>query len=341
MPARRLGERLQYSRPTKIRELIEKPEIHAELLSYGTVPQIGEPYQSGNGTQREVEEYWLNEAQCLIICMMSRTDVAPSVRREVVTVFLAYRHGDLVPLSDKHVIITLPVYEQMVARENAQDFAIANHENRISTIEKVIESGGNIVRPAAFAAIGIENDSIIIDRTRQTLQDHAGRCGKSLDEFCSYYRLSVEIVADSLKHALNGGECKWSRYASKIGVKDESGVIFTPLKFSINVLDLMDWDRLNPREGHYFWNMGWISRHFNRAKQERNEKEFTRWLDKKAEGQRDSEEKARKEAAKIADKKRKEHAKVLAAASKEIEKRECAIQREKDWLSNSLFSRLA
>ena len=42
---------------------------------------------------RPTLEYWLNEAQALLVCMFSRTDQAARVRRELVEVFMAWRRG--------------------------------------------------------------------------------------------------------------------------------------------------------------------------------------------------------------------------------------------------------
>lgn len=106
----RLAEALGFERPRKIRELITRnePELsrYGSLLGAqaprrgaqepevcGTVPQNTDP----KGRGRPGLEYWLNEAQALLICMFSRTDQAARVRRELVEVFMAWRRGRALP----------------------------------------------------------------------------------------------------------------------------------------------------------------------------------------------------------------------------------------------------
>ncbi len=88
-----LGERLGYERPRKIRDLIEKNITEVE--SFGPSPRIGAMVDIGSGAQREAQEYWLNEAQALLVCMFSRTDAAAMVRRSLIQVFMAWRRGQL------------------------------------------------------------------------------------------------------------------------------------------------------------------------------------------------------------------------------------------------------
>ncbi|PKR57466.1 hypothetical protein [Thalassospira lohafexi] len=90
---RRLGERLGFDRPRKIRDLVER-NIE-ELKTYGSTPHRGAMITIGKGGQREVQEYWLNEEQALLICMFARTRRAAEVRKEVISVFTAWRRGSL------------------------------------------------------------------------------------------------------------------------------------------------------------------------------------------------------------------------------------------------------
>jgi hypothetical protein len=41
------------------------------LQEYGTVPHRGATLQTGNNAQIQVEEYYLNESQALLLCMKS------------------------------------------------------------------------------------------------------------------------------------------------------------------------------------------------------------------------------------------------------------------------------
>jgi hypothetical protein len=47
----------------------------------------------GSGAKREVQEYWLNEPQALLIAMRSDAELAPAVREMPIRVFMAWRQG--------------------------------------------------------------------------------------------------------------------------------------------------------------------------------------------------------------------------------------------------------
>jgi hypothetical protein len=91
-----IADRLGYERPRDIRKLIERNK--EEIESHGALARHhGAPIISGKGREMDVEEYWLNEAQCLLVCMFSRTAIAAEVRRAVIEVFMAWRRGELPP----------------------------------------------------------------------------------------------------------------------------------------------------------------------------------------------------------------------------------------------------
>lgn len=91
----RIAERLEFERSRNIRELIERNS--EELKRYGGLPcHRANPGPLGG---RPSEEYFLNEPQALLICMRSETPRAADVREELIRVFVAYRHGYLVPKS--------------------------------------------------------------------------------------------------------------------------------------------------------------------------------------------------------------------------------------------------
>lgn len=91
----RLAEALDFERSRVIRELIERNVV--ELERYGGLPC----HTANHGVQggRPGREYWLNEAQALLICIKSEAPRAADVREEIIKVFLAWRHGHLVPAS--------------------------------------------------------------------------------------------------------------------------------------------------------------------------------------------------------------------------------------------------
>ncbi|MBB4267805.1 hypothetical protein [Roseospira visakhapatnamensis] len=85
----RLAERLGFRRERDVRKLIERNRT--ELSDHGEVcATVAQTSEAGG---RPATEYWLNEGQALVICMLSRTRVAAQVRREVITVFMAWRRG--------------------------------------------------------------------------------------------------------------------------------------------------------------------------------------------------------------------------------------------------------
>lgn len=84
------------TRPQEIARLIERNRT--ELEGYGdicvTVTQNTDP----KGRGRPGQEYWLNEGQALVICALSRTPVAASIRRQVIQVYMEWRCRQNVPL---------------------------------------------------------------------------------------------------------------------------------------------------------------------------------------------------------------------------------------------------
>lgn len=84
----RIGERLGMRRPRDIRQLIDRNR--AELEGFGS---LAVRHRKSRG--QDFEEFWLNEAQALLVCTFARTDRAAEVRRELIMVFLAWRRGSL------------------------------------------------------------------------------------------------------------------------------------------------------------------------------------------------------------------------------------------------------
>ena len=85
----RLAEALGFGKTMNIRQLIKRNE--PELGQYGEVFCTAQKTSPAGG--RPGLEYWLNEAQALLVCMFSRTDQAARVRRELVELFMAWRRG--------------------------------------------------------------------------------------------------------------------------------------------------------------------------------------------------------------------------------------------------------
>jgi hypothetical protein len=98
----RIAERLGMTDPYSVRRIIDRNR--AELETYGSLAvrhrkssrewvsdAASETSENGG---RPGTEFWLNEPQTLLICMFSKTANAAAVRREVISVYMAYRRGE-------------------------------------------------------------------------------------------------------------------------------------------------------------------------------------------------------------------------------------------------------
>ncbi len=80
-----LGEKLGFSRPRAIRQIIERNL--EELRGFGKCAPQAVAGSIANGAQREVSEYWLNESQAIYVCMRSRAKNSTEIRKEILKVF--------------------------------------------------------------------------------------------------------------------------------------------------------------------------------------------------------------------------------------------------------------
>jgi hypothetical protein len=89
----RLGEALGLEQAYGVRKSIDRYD--AELKRHGEVfSTVAKTSRLGG---RPGTEYWLNEAQALVICMRSDAPNAPIIRTELIRIFMAWRHGHLIP----------------------------------------------------------------------------------------------------------------------------------------------------------------------------------------------------------------------------------------------------
>lgn len=112
----RLAEALGYDRARDLRKMITRNA--AEILTHGPLPQVATMVEIGSAAQRPVDEYHLNEAQALLVCMFARTATAAAVRKQVIEVFLAWRRGALMA-EDSGRDLTVRVLERLEARLSA------------------------------------------------------------------------------------------------------------------------------------------------------------------------------------------------------------------------------
>nr|WP_303705419.1 hypothetical protein [Brevundimonas naejangsanensis] len=88
-----LAEKLGFKRPRVIRELIERNM--GEIENFGAVRHGVNKIRSGRGRVTEVEEFYLNEEQALLVSVLSNAPNAAAVRAMLIRVFVAYRRGEL------------------------------------------------------------------------------------------------------------------------------------------------------------------------------------------------------------------------------------------------------
>lgn len=107
---RRLGKLLGFANARDVRNIIRRNR--GELDAHGSVVEAGVlvqpapkpcPSVTTTGVLRQPDakplggrprkDFWLNEGQALTVCLLARTSTAATIRREVITVFMAYRRG--------------------------------------------------------------------------------------------------------------------------------------------------------------------------------------------------------------------------------------------------------
>jgi len=115
-----VAERLGFTRPRTIRQLIERNR--AELENYGPIAARRSAYHKGL-----FDEFWLNEGQSLLVCLFSRTDKAAEVRHALIDVFTAWRRGQLAQSSQPVVLTRAQLHEI-----NSQAWAIASELARLA-----------------------------------------------------------------------------------------------------------------------------------------------------------------------------------------------------------------
>jgi hypothetical protein len=94
----KLAIALGFERSRALRQLIERNR--AELERYGPLPQRVAVVDRPQGGGTVPTEFWLNEAQALLICMKSDAPRAADVRHEIITVYQAWRRGELAPIGE-------------------------------------------------------------------------------------------------------------------------------------------------------------------------------------------------------------------------------------------------
>ena len=144
----RLGEILGFSKPINVRKVIRRNatelQSHAELKI-----QRGNSI-SGKGRVMGSDEFYLNEAQALLVCMFARTNEAAAARKQIIEVFLAHRHGKLVPAG-------------RLRPANDRDLPWAKMEQRIKRIERMIDIQAKVESEAFANALAYAPTILYLD----------------------------------------------------------------------------------------------------------------------------------------------------------------------------------
>jgi hypothetical protein len=124
-----LGQKLGYSRPSKIREIIKS---YSKILNgISRLPTVGNRPEGGG---REVHEFFLNQKQAIFICMKSETATAVDVQIDITRVYDAHLRGGRPELPD----FTNP---PEAARAWADQFdGRVNAESKVRALEQRLET---------------------------------------------------------------------------------------------------------------------------------------------------------------------------------------------------------
>lgn len=144
----RIGEVLGFGQPVNVRKLIRRHQ--RELVRHGevfsnvekTLPQGGRP----------ATDYYLNEAQALVVCMHAQTPQAVEVRSQIINVFLAYRHGKLTA--------TMPAASP--SPERAEPWR--KMEERVRQLEKLLGIQGKVDSPEYVRAVAYAPTLLWLDK---------------------------------------------------------------------------------------------------------------------------------------------------------------------------------
>lgn len=178
----RVAEALGYDRTRKVRDLIERNR--PELESYGPLA-----VRYGKSRGQSFSEFFLSEGQALVICALARTDKAAAVRRQLIEVFLAWRHGELTAeaAGPDHTLRVLQRLEARLAALEATggrmvriQSAPAEAATALTHAVEVWSSQTRQTRPAFWSDVEVRG--LVLATHRQMTLDEAhslivARCG--------------------------------------------------------------------------------------------------------------------------------------------------------------------
>lgn len=157
----RVGGLLGYTTEKGMRRLIARHR--PELETYGEVLRQTDPKPQNQpfGGRPNITIY-LNESQAVLVCMFARTPQGAEIRRQIINVFLAYRHGKL--------SATMPA-KPPVKKNRAEPWELM--EARVRQIEKMMGLQRKVDSPAYTRALAYAPTILFLDkadgsRKRQT-----------------------------------------------------------------------------------------------------------------------------------------------------------------------------
>lgn len=142
-----LAEKLGYTRPRDIRKLIERLIKEGKLLEVCMRASVSRIQKSTGGVEeREVQEYWLTEAQALKVIAKSGTHIADQILDQVIAVFVYVRksHNALAPSQTADALLELqakaahlremrPYYEDTIAQlEELEAAGVITKETKLA-----------------------------------------------------------------------------------------------------------------------------------------------------------------------------------------------------------------
>lgn len=149
-----LGERLKYSRPIRIRQVIQ------ELVKSGKLKDVlfvTDAVKNPEGRGRPGKAFYLTEVQAVIVITNSGTPTANALTQEIAEVFVAWRHGRLggvdeqriAALMDSKIAGALTAMQELVMRLLRERSAPAANDTMEQRITARIDAGLEELRIAS------------------------------------------------------------------------------------------------------------------------------------------------------------------------------------------------
>ncbi|MDC0677158.1 hypothetical protein [Sorangium atrum] len=191
-----LADRLEYERPRKIRELIERHREAGNLNDSEVRPTVGRTSPQGG---RPGTEYWLTEAAALFIVTKSETPTAIAITRELIAVYMAARRSELsavrqpandtrdAELERARVITRIVELMSPAVSQESKDAALA-HGLRLLTGQRAADvlpalPGGQWHRPDDIARLaGVSRQMVGIRITKLGIRGKEPHCKTIMDK---------------------------------------------------------------------------------------------------------------------------------------------------------------